>query len=175
MRAYFDTGAAGSVITLAAAKRAGVSVDAPGVVAAGQSFGIGRQSVQTWIAPFASFKIGDEEIRNTKLRIEASLMRDVDMLIGADFFLSHRIYVATSQRKLYFTYNGGPVFNLTAGTSAAAKTNSSATDAARRCRRRPTPRRPRRQPLVNRPMRPVSPAAAPLSSRATTMSAGSRI
>ena len=130
MRAYFDTGAAGSVITLAAAKRAGVSVDAPGVVAAGQGFGIGRQSVQTWIAPFASFKIGDEEIRNTKLRIEASLMRDVDMLIGADFFLSHRIYVATSQRKLYFTYNGGPVFNLTAGTSAAAKTNGSATDAA---------------------------------------------
>jgi len=24
-----------------------------------------------------------------------------DMLIGADFFLSHRIYVATGQRKLY--------------------------------------------------------------------------
>jgi tetratricopeptide (TPR) repeat protein/predicted aspartyl protease len=130
MRVYFDTGAAGSAITLAAAKRAGVSVDAPGVVAAGQSFGIGRQFVQTWIAPFASFKIGDEEIRNTKLRIEASLMRDVDMLIGADFFLSHRIYVATDQRKLYFTYNGGPVFNLTAGTSAAANTSSTATDAA---------------------------------------------
>jgi tetratricopeptide (TPR) repeat protein/predicted aspartyl protease len=129
MRVVFDTGAAGSAITLAAAKRAGVSVDAPGVVAAGQSFGIGRQAVQTWIAPFASFKIGDEEIRNTKLRIDASLTQNVDMLIGADFFLSHRIFVATSQRKLYFTYNGGPVFNLTAGTSAA-KTNSSATDTA---------------------------------------------
>ncbi len=36
------------------------------------------------------------------------------MLIGADFFLSHRIYVASSQHKLFFTYNGGPVFNLTA-------------------------------------------------------------
>jgi len=36
------------------------------------------------------------------------------MLIGADFFLSHRIYVASSQRKLYFTYNGGPVFDLAA-------------------------------------------------------------
>jgi tetratricopeptide (TPR) repeat protein len=34
------------------------------------------------------------------------------MLLGADFFLSHRIYVANGQRKLYFTYNGGPVFNL---------------------------------------------------------------
>jgi tetratricopeptide (TPR) repeat protein len=34
------------------------------------------------------------------------------MLIGADFFLSHRIYVASGQRKVYFTFNGGPVFNL---------------------------------------------------------------
>jgi tetratricopeptide (TPR) repeat protein len=36
------------------------------------------------------------------------------MLLGSDFFLSHHVYVANSQRKLYFTYNGGPVFNLTA-------------------------------------------------------------
>jgi tetratricopeptide (TPR) repeat protein len=35
------------------------------------------------------------------------------MLIGPDFFLSHRIYVANTRQKLYFTYNGGPVFNLT--------------------------------------------------------------
>ena len=34
------------------------------------------------------------------------------MLLGADFFLSHHVYVANDQRKLYFTYNGGPVFNL---------------------------------------------------------------
>ena len=45
---------------------------------------------------------------------------DTDMLIGADFFLSHRIYVASSQRKLFFTYNGGPVFNL--GAPAPSKT-----------------------------------------------------
>jgi tetratricopeptide (TPR) repeat protein len=43
-----------------------------------------------------------------------------DMLIGADFFLSHRIYVASSQHKLYFTYNGGPVFNLTSSSPTAA-------------------------------------------------------
>jgi tetratricopeptide (TPR) repeat protein len=128
MRAYFDTGAAGSVISLDAAKRAGVSLDTPGVVAAGRGFGMGRTAVQTWVAPFASFRIGDEEIRNTRLRIESSLIRSVDMLIGADFFLSHRIFVASSQRKLYFTYNGGPVFNLTAGTSAAVKSTGSSTD-----------------------------------------------
>jgi len=39
-------------------------------------------------------------------------------LLGADFFLAHHIYVAYSQNKLYFTYNGGPVFALNAGSSA---------------------------------------------------------
>jgi tetratricopeptide (TPR) repeat protein len=48
------------------------------------------------------------------------------MLLGDDFFLSHRVYVANSQHKLYFTYNGGPVFALNApgkgpATPAAAK------------------------------------------------------
>jgi tetratricopeptide (TPR) repeat protein/predicted aspartyl protease len=112
IRVVFDTGAAASVLTLAAAKRAGLTPQSEGVVPAGETYGIGRRVAQTWIAPFASFKIGDEEIRNTHLRIGAVTI-DVDMLIGADFFLSHRVYVANSQNKLYFTYNGGPVFNLT--------------------------------------------------------------
>jgi tetratricopeptide (TPR) repeat protein/predicted aspartyl protease len=112
IRVLFDTGASTSVLSLAAAGRAGVKPGADGVVDGGLSYGVGRKLMQTWIAPFASFRIGDEEIRNTRLRIGDVALRDIDMLIGADFFLSHRIYVATSQRKLYFTYNGGPVFNL---------------------------------------------------------------
>jgi len=42
------------------------------------------------------------------------------MLLGADFFQSHRIYVANSQRQMFFTYNGGPVFGLPASQSPAA-------------------------------------------------------
>jgi len=34
------------------------------------------------------------------------------MLLGADFFMSHRIYVANGRRMIYFTYNGGPVFSV---------------------------------------------------------------
>lgn len=115
----FDTGAGASLLTLDAAKRAGVTPDSEGVVPAGAAYGYGPHTVGTWIAPFASFRIGDEEVRSTRLRIGESGMRDADMLIGADFFLSHHIYVANSQRKLYFTYNGGPVFNLTSPAPAA--------------------------------------------------------
>jgi tetratricopeptide (TPR) repeat protein len=114
IRVMFDTGAYTSVLSERAAERAGVRVDSPGVTDAGYSRGIGQRMVKSWIAPFASFKLGDEEIRNTRLRIGETGIDVADMLIGADFFLSHRIYVASKQHKLFFTYNGGAVFNLKA-------------------------------------------------------------
>jgi len=109
----FDTGASVSALTLAAARHAGVTPDTAGVVPAGDWMGIGHRKVPSWLAPFASFRIGDEEVRNATLRIGELGLPGIDMLVGADFFLSHHIYVANSQRRLYFTYNGGPVFNLT--------------------------------------------------------------
>jgi tetratricopeptide (TPR) repeat protein len=126
IRVLFDTGAATSILTLQAAKRAGISPDSPGVTPGGPSYGIGRRVAPSWLAPFASFKIGDEEVKNTRLRIADVALLGVDMLVGADFFLSHRIYVATSQRRLYFTYNGGPVFNLTRTSPAPPETPDAA-------------------------------------------------
>jgi tetratricopeptide (TPR) repeat protein/predicted aspartyl protease len=112
IRVMFDTGAYTSVLSERAAERAGVRVDSPGVTDAGYTRGIGQHLVKNWIAPFASFKLGDEEIRNTRLRIGEPGVDTADMLIGADFFLSHRVYVSSKQHKLFFTYNGGAVFNL---------------------------------------------------------------
>ncbi|MGI8840777.1 MAG: aspartyl protease family protein [Caulobacteraceae bacterium] len=121
IHAVFDTGASLSVLSLRAAARAGVKRGDPGATPGGVFLGLGRRPMNTWIAPVASFKIGDEEIRNTRLRIgDLDLVDDIDMLLGADFFLSHRVYVANSQRKLYFTYNGGPVFNLGGTTRVQA-------------------------------------------------------
>lgn len=110
----FDTGAGGSVLTREAAQRIGIDLAAPGVQAGGLSYGMGPHALRTWIAPVASFKIGEEEIRNTRLRVADFTADDIggDMLLGADFFLSHRVYVANGQHKLYFTYNGGPVFQM---------------------------------------------------------------
>lgn len=120
IRVLFDTGAGASILSLKAAERAGVKPDSEGVVSAGYSRGIGRTQVKTYIGRFSSFKIGDEEIKNTRLQFGDIGIDSADMLIGADFFLSHHIYVAGSQHKLYFTYNGGPVFNLWASGHKAA-------------------------------------------------------
>ncbi len=112
LRALFDTGAAASVMSTDAAARLGLLPGGPGVALVGHSQGIGSRRIQTYVAPIASFKIGGEEIKNTRLKFANLDLPRVDMLMGLDFFTSHHVYVAASQRKLYFTYVSGPVFNL---------------------------------------------------------------
>ena len=126
IRVMFDTGAESSVLSLRGARLGGIRTDGPGVKPAGYSGGIGRRTVQTWLTPVASFELGEEQIKNSQLRI-GDIGDEADMLIGADFFLSHRVYVANSQHKLYFSYNGGPVFSL---AQSPAPPSSPATDPA---------------------------------------------
>lgn len=118
LRVIFDTGAYTSLLSLSAARRVGVQPGNDGVASLGISHGVGRHLVPTWSARFDSFKIGDEEIHNARLRI-GELAIGADMLLGGDFFAAHRVYVAKSQRRLYFTYNGGPVFDLSPARDAA--------------------------------------------------------
>ena len=112
LRVTFDSGSSLSVISRNAAGRAGVQINSQGVVNGGLSYGIYGQGMDTYLAPFSSFKIGEEEIKNTKLRVSDIDLPKSDMLLGADFFLSHRILISNSQKRVYFTYNGGPVFRL---------------------------------------------------------------
>jgi tetratricopeptide (TPR) repeat protein/predicted aspartyl protease len=134
IRVTLDSGAPLSTLNRNAASRAGVQISSDGVVAAGIGHGIYGQGYETFLAPFSSFKIGDEEIKNTRLRIADMHLDDSDMLLGMDFFLSHRILVSSSQHRLYFTYNGGPVFRLDQASQrqaqAAATAAPTASDAA---------------------------------------------
>ncbi len=130
LRATFDTGSNSSVLTRAGARKAGLSVDGPGAVRAGYTTGLGRKRLASWIVPVDSIKVGDEEIKHTKVRVGDLEMADVDMLIGADFFLSHHVYIANSQRRIYFTYNGGPVFDLSVKSNAAPPPEPTSTVAA---------------------------------------------
>lgn len=122
----FDTGAT-TLVSLAAARRAGVRESE--LKPAGRLGGIGRGSADSWTAPFARFEIGAEAISNNTLWVGDFDLRHVDMLLGMDFFLSHRIYVSRKQSKMYFTYAGGPVFarnvdaSASAGVSGAASTS----------------------------------------------------
>jgi len=111
-RIEFDTGASTSILDIRAAARAGVSPQSAGAVPGGDVYGVGRSYVKTWVVPVASVKIGNEETRNTRLRIGDISSSGADLLLGTDFFLAHHVYLSNSQHKIYFTYNGGPAFDL---------------------------------------------------------------
>lgn len=118
VRVMFDTGFSQSTLSMKMAERLGIKPNSPGVVQGGRLRGGGSGTSQVWIAPIASFKIGDEEIKDTKIRFSDTELTDFDLILGADFFLSHRIYVAYGANRVLFTYRGGSVFDLGAGNDA---------------------------------------------------------
>jgi predicted aspartyl protease/tetratricopeptide (TPR) repeat protein len=121
-----DSGASTSLLTLSAARRAGITPQSAGVTGAGAVMGVGHSLVMTWRIPIDELQIGDERIRHTHI-LMGDVPGDFDLLLGTDFLLSHRIYVSNSQHRMYFTYNGGPVFNvLSAPPSASASVKPSA-------------------------------------------------
>ncbi len=128
VRAGLDSGSSASMLSKPDAAHLGVTPESPGTVAGGcilDGLG-GRRQLDSWIGQFESFTVGNERIKNPKIRF-ADLWRNMvytetgsrlptrlagqpDMLLGADFLRAHRVLVARSQRKMYFTYAGGTVF-----------------------------------------------------------------
>ncbi len=115
--ALFDSGAYSTVMALRAAHRLGLADS--DMARNGTSYGADGRPVRSWTAPFAKIDIGGEVISNNCLRV-ADYDVEEDMLLGIDFFLSHRIYVSSKQQRMYFTYNGGPVFAQNRGVAPAA-------------------------------------------------------
>jgi hypothetical protein len=115
----------------------GVTARSPGVVPGGCSSGLGRNPIESWIGQFESFAIGHETVRSPRLRF-ADLWKDMThatagsgvgkgmeglpaMLLGADFLRTHRVLIAHSQRKIYFTYAGGTVFPVELATACSPR------------------------------------------------------
>ena len=124
--ALLDSGAASSVLDKPAASRLGATPETPGVTVVGQSSGVGGKILPVWSAPFQSFTIGTETAKDVRISF-SDLFRDANysslgshiptkvegsqqMLLGVDFLRSHRVLVSHSQKRMYFTHNGGPVF-----------------------------------------------------------------
>jgi predicted aspartyl protease len=135
-RAQLDSGASTSVIESDLASRLGVTAKSPGVVPGGCSSGLGRNPIESWIGQFETFTIGQERIRSPRLRF-ADLWKDMTsieaggpakkmqglpaMLLGADFLRTHRVLIAHSQRRIYFTYAGGTVFPVELATACSPR------------------------------------------------------
>ncbi len=123
--ALLDSGAAASMLDKPAASRLGATPETPGVTVVGQSSGAGGKVLPVWRAPFQSFTIGTEAAKDVSISF-SDLFRDAnyaslgsriptkiegsEMLLGVDFLRTHRVLVSHSQKRMYFTHNGGPLF-----------------------------------------------------------------
>ncbi|MEA1649372.1 retroviral-like aspartic protease family protein [Nitrospirillum sp. BR 11164] len=132
LHAFVDSGATVSLLDAKAMRRLARDTAAVGTgpeadaTPGGAMRGLIGRYIPTLISTFGSVNIGDETIKNAKMRylayqdsagqlvsdrkLDDILGSNIDMILGADFLRSHRVYVAFSQRKIYFTYAGGPVF-----------------------------------------------------------------
>ena len=96
LRGVLSSGKPYTTITEKAAALAGIKPGDPGVKPLGSSG-------KAWMGAFASVVVGNEETKGAPLEIDRTSDDFYDVLIGADFFTSHHLYVANSQQKIYFT------------------------------------------------------------------------
>lgn len=109
LEAMIDTGAAFTMITADAARRAGISLDGPGATRGSDIIGIGSHTASRWHVT-TTFQIGEETVQNAEMGVENSGLNMADVVLGADFLRAHRVLFALSQNKLYFSYVGGDPF-----------------------------------------------------------------
>jgi len=132
VRALLDSGAVATLLDRRAAEHVGIDLHGPGVKAGGPVRGIGARTYQSWIVPIDTFSVGTETIQHSEMLVMDGNFGDgsTNMILGVDFMLAHHMYIANSQRKLYFTYNGGRVFSLdTASIGAHESAAAAANDA----------------------------------------------
>ncbi len=134
LRALIDSGAQRSAINLAAASKLGITPESENIADQGTTVGIGKQETKHWTAKFQSFTIGGETINNPKIDIldlygaaksDSIKTGDIifddegpEMLLGADFLRAHHVLFAFSQRRFYFSYLGGSVFDVSSNNDA---------------------------------------------------------
>lgn len=119
--AEINSAAPASAVSRGLAASLGMTPRSGGVSPGAKQLPIGHLRVASWIGTFQSFALGEEKISNPSLHFAEFdvpymagnflLRRELrPVQLGLDFLRAHRVLVAQSQGKLYFTYVGGPVF-----------------------------------------------------------------
>jgi hypothetical protein len=131
--AALDSGYRETSVSLTAAHDAGIDRGDAGVAHIDNTPDLlDGYGTQTWLATFDSVSLDSETIRPAALRFHdfwgggaqtgtglpvGGATGSVEMVLGADFLVSHRVLISYSQHKVYFSYAGGTPFST--GPSSA--------------------------------------------------------
>jgi clan AA aspartic protease (TIGR02281 family) len=127
VRGLIDSGAFATVLSRRAAERIGIDLAGPDVKAGVRGIGLGGKQMKTWTVRIDSFSVGTETIHHSQMQVIDGQLGDneTDMLLGVDFLLAHHMFIANSEKKAYFTYNGGRVFTFADAPSDSDKSDAS--------------------------------------------------
>ncbi len=134
VRAVIDSGSPRSSLDLDVARSVGVTLSDNPSGPEQRMGGIGQGAFRSTPGRMAAFAFGDEVIHNTMIlvapldlfqkgqatgsNVPSPAIGDSDeMFLGADFLRAHRVYVSESQRRIYISYEGGQVFDISDLTS----------------------------------------------------------
>lgn len=119
--ATFDTGAGSTILTQKMATFLGVEKEAGAQKRIG--VGLDGRRLEGYRQAFQSFEIGEEQIKAPVMTVldglkplpgrgtMLSYKNSSDMLLGFDFLRAHHVFILAKDKKLFFTYEGGPVFS----------------------------------------------------------------
>lgn len=107
------------------AQRMGLSTEAPGAVREEPVVGWYDRSQSVWTVPVAEMMVGDLKVTDFKVRLMNMDLTGEAIFLGADFLRRHRVYIAMSQNRIYFTpITSAPVPPQPAPTSSAGTTTA---------------------------------------------------
>jgi len=99
--ALLDSGARSRVVAEHTAQRLGIDAERLAVDPGGVTSGVDlRRSIYHWHR-FSTFQVGGQHERNPVLTV-APLPPDIDMLLGADWFAAHRVWIDYTGLRLTF-------------------------------------------------------------------------
>jgi predicted aspartyl protease len=108
--AVLSTASEHSYIDLYTAQRMGLTPQSPGAARKDSVISWYNRSQPVWSVPVPQMSIGDLEIKDFSLHLVNLDLSGEVMLLGADFLRRHRVYIAMSQRRIYFSpVNAKPV------------------------------------------------------------------
>lgn len=125
LSAVFGTEYSDTRLTLESAKSIGIDIEQAKPIVADVNSAAGGDGL--WLVQLASFSIGEEAIKPVRLRVGGrgpgldslgypgtiTVMHDAtwDVALGLDFLRAHRVLISHSERRFYFTFTGGKIFD----------------------------------------------------------------
>ena len=103
IKAVLSTATEHSYLDRFTAQRMGLTPESPGAIREDPVIGWREKQQPVWTVPVPQMSIGDLAVEGFKVRLMNLDLSGEVLVLGVDFLRRHRVYIAMSQNRIYFT------------------------------------------------------------------------